>query len=465
MDISVAHVIETVRLAQTTAALRGLPTPTLEEYNEAVITVIGFGDDMPLQLVRETLIVGNRLGTVPEGVPKVPLLIDVERLQKRLRIPFTAEIKEMILDLRKETDLGRSLFFHRLALLDIDWAKPETTGGKGTFKEKWSLYHKPEQIVCIIERAVWGNTVEEAVQKYVSDRMTRITRIPELTGLLDQVIPANLPELVEAMTIRLDRLSAASTDIVEMMEAVPDLVNIVRYGDVRNFDLSKVRDLLEIMLERIHAGIILLCSSIQYEAAQDIKKLLQRVTLVVNTLNDKGCMKKWQQTLLLVHSEDMVHPLLAGCATRLLREFRDVDHSLILESLRYYTSAGNDPDAIAFWFEGFFENSGTLLLLDAELWGMVNSFVSQLDDESFEHILPTMRRTVSSFTAHERTQLGSKAKDFYLAAETENSLPAGASSPATDQGAAAATQAVSPEEQAAQPLIALVSSFFGKNWG
>ena len=42
MDISVAHVIETVRLAQTTAALRGLPAPTLEEYNEAVTTVMGF---------------------------------------------------------------------------------------------------------------------------------------------------------------------------------------------------------------------------------------------------------------------------------------------------------------------------------------------------------------------------------------------------------------------------------------
>ena len=138
----------------------------------------------------------------------------------------------MTLDLRKETDLERSLFFHRLALLDIDWAKPETAGGKGTFKEKWSLYHRPEQIVCIIERAVWGNTVEEAVQKYVSDRMTGITRIPELTGLLDRVIPANLPELVEAMTIRLDRLSAAiHRHCGDDRKSVPDLVNIVRYGE------------------------------------------------------------------------------------------------------------------------------------------------------------------------------------------------------------------------------------------
>lgn len=149
---------------------------------------------------------GNRLGQVPDEVPKVPLLINVERHQKRLRVPFTAEIKELTPDLRKENDLGRSLFFHRLALLDIDWAKPATVEGKGTFKERWSLYHRPEQIVRIIEQAIWGNTLEEASQKYITHLMTEIEHIPELTRLLSRVIPANLPGLVDLMTRRLDRL-------------------------------------------------------------------------------------------------------------------------------------------------------------------------------------------------------------------------------------------------------------------
>ena len=84
----------------------------------------------------------------------------------------------MTLDLRKETDLERSLFFHRLALLDIDWAKPEAADGKGTFKEKWSLYHKPEQIVCIIERAVWGNTVEDRKSTRLNSSHSRASRMP-----------------------------------------------------------------------------------------------------------------------------------------------------------------------------------------------------------------------------------------------------------------------------------------------
>ena len=85
----------------------------------------------------------------------------MEKIQKRLRVPFTAEIKELILDLRKPNDLERSIFFHRLQLLGIDWTILGRIDGKGTFKEKWTLYHKPEQIIQIIERAIWGNTVME----------------------------------------------------------------------------------------------------------------------------------------------------------------------------------------------------------------------------------------------------------------------------------------------------------------
>ena len=250
MDISVAHVIETVRLARTTAALRNMPAPSLAEYNEAITTVMGFGDDILLQLIKEPLIISNRLGQVPDKVPKVPLLTDVEKAQKRLRIPFTAEIKEVLLDLRKPNDLDKSIFFHRLCLLEIDWATPESISGKGTFKEKWTLYHKPEQLVSLIEKAIWGNTLEEATQKYLVHKAIGIQNIAALTELLHQTIPANLPALVETLTTQLDCLSAASSDITEMMEAVPHLTEIVRYGDVRQMDFSHVGKMLRAMVAR-----------------------------------------------------------------------------------------------------------------------------------------------------------------------------------------------------------------------
>lgn len=412
MDISVAHVIETVRLAQATAALRGMPAPTLDEYNEAVTTVMGFGDDMLLQLIKESLVVGNRLGSVPDGVPKVPLLLDVERLQKRLRVPFTAEIKGMTLDLRKETDLERSLFFHRLALLDIDWAKPEAATGKGTFKERWTLYHKPEQIVCIIEKAIWGNTVEEAVQKYISNRMAGITHIPELTHLLDRVIPANLPKLVEAMTIQLDRLSAASTDIVEMMEAVPDLVNIVRYGDVRHLDFSQVGNMLRAMIARILAGGLLVCINIDEEAAGQLLEHLSATDYAVATLDDDELTGMWYEFVQQIRNSSSAHPLLSGYATRILNDKGKISPEEMQRTLSFYSSVGNAPSDVAYWFEGFLRASGAVLLLDDKLWQLVNNWICGLSDENFMELLPVIRRTFSNFSPAERRKLGEKAKNY-----------------------------------------------------
>lgn len=410
MDISVAHVIETVRLAQVTAALRNLPAPSLAEFNEAITTVMGFGDDILLQIIKEELIISDRLGRVPDNVPKVPLLVDVEKAQKRLRIPFTAEIKELTLDLRKPNDLERSIFFHRLYLLEIDWAIPGSSDGKGTFKEKWTLYHKPEQIISIIEKAIWGNTLEEATQKYLLKQTGEIRHIPELTRLLDRVIPANLPDLVEAMTMQLDCLSAASTDIIEMMEAVPDLVSIVRYGNVRNLDFSKVGNMLHAMIARILAGGVLVCINIDEEAAADILNKLVSTDYAVSTLNDPELNTMWLEFIRQVRTSVNVHPLLSGYATRLLNDKGDISPEEAQNTLSYYSSVGNAPADMAYWFEGFLRSSGAILLLDDNLWNLVNNWVCGQDKETFMELLPILKRTFSEFTPPERRKLGEKAK-------------------------------------------------------
>lgn len=416
MDISVAHVIETIRLAQTTAALRNLPAPSLTEFNEAITTVMGFGDDILLQIIKESLIIDNRLGRVPDHVPKVPLLIDVEKAQKRLRVPFTAEIKELTLDLRKPNDLEKSIFFHRLQLLGIDWPIPGHIDGKGTFKEKWTLYHKPEQIVSIIEQAIWGNTLEEASRKYLLKQTCDIQHIPELTRLLSRVIPANLPLLVEAMTLQLNRLSAASTDILEMMEAIPDLVHIVRYGNVRNLDFSKVGNMLHAMIARILAGGVLVCIHIDEEAAANILDKLVSTDYAVSTLNNPELNALWLEFIHQVRTATHVHPLLCGYATRLLNDKKEIAPEEMQNTLCFYSSSGNTPADTAYWFEGFLHGSGSVLLLDDHLWNLVNNWICAQDKDTFLELLPILKRTFSEYSPTERRKLGEKAK----ACRTEN---------------------------------------------
>ena len=256
--------------------------------------------------------------------------------------------------------------------------------------------------------------MEEAVQKYVSDRMTGITRIPELTGLLERVIPANLPELVEAMTIRLDRLSAASTDIVEMMEAVPDLVNIVRYGDVRNLDFSKVGNMLRAMVARILAGGLLVCINIDEEAAGELLEHLSATNYAVSTLDDEELNGMWYGFVQQIRNSSGAHPLLSGYAARILYDKGRISREEMRDTLSFYSSVGNAPSDIAYWFEGFLRASGSVLLLDDNLWQLVNGWLCGLSDANFIELLPVIRRTFSNFTTAERRKLGEKAKGFEL---------------------------------------------------
>lgn len=411
MDISVAHVIETVRLAQTTAALRELSHPSLSEYNEAITTVMGFGDDILLQIIKDELIISDRLGEVPDEVPKVPLLVDIEKTQKRLRVPFTAEIKEMTLDLRKPNDLEKSIFFHRLRLLGIDWTVPGYSDGKGTFKEKWTLYHKPEQIVTIIERAIWGNMLGEATQKYLLKQMDNIRSIPEMTSLLSQVLPANLPNLVDRMTVRLDHLSAASSDVLEMMEAIPDLVTVVRYGSVRDLDFTKVGLMLRAMVARILAGGVLACIHIDEDAAGNILDKLVATNYAVSLLNEEEINDMWLDFLRQMRNSAHVHPLLSGYSTRLLNDKGEISREEMQNTLSYYSSVGNNPADMASWFEGFLRSSGSILLLDDHLWNLVNNWICSLNEDTFLELLPIMKRTFSEFSSAERRKLGEKAKN------------------------------------------------------
>lgn len=424
MDISVAHVIETVRLARMTAALRNMPTPSLAEFNEAITTVMGFGDDILLQLIKESLIINNRLGQVPDGVPKVPLLTDVEKTQKRLRVPFTAEIKEVLLDLRKPNDLDKSIFFHRLCLLGIDWATPESISGKGTFKEKWTLYHKPEQLVSLIEKAIWGNTLEEATQKYLVHKAVGIENIAALTELLHQTIPADLPALVETLTTQLDRLSAASSDIAEMMEAVPHLVEIVRYGDVRQMDFSHVGEMLRAMVARILAGGILVCINIDEEAAAELLNKVVAMDYAMATLNDSEMSDMWKEFIRQMQHTAHVHPLLSGYASRLMYDKGEIAPEAMQHTLSFYSSVGNSPSDMAYWFEGFLRSSGSVLLLDDKLWNLINTWICGLEEEVFMELLPILRRTFSEFTQPERRKLGEKAKQ-HQETRTDTATPAG----------------------------------------
>ena len=175
--------------------------------------------------------------------------------------------------LRKENDLERSIFLHRLQLLNIKWGFRSDISGKGTFKEQWRLQWDPAFSIDIIEKGNLGNTVEEAAANYVVQKGAEAKALNEVADLLQQAIPAELPKAIEALILKINNLAAASGDVIQLMEVIPGLVSVSRYGNVRKTDAEMVTGIAESMIIRICVSLPAACSAVDAEAAEKLLDL------------------------------------------------------------------------------------------------------------------------------------------------------------------------------------------------
>ncbi len=412
LDASTAHVIEAVRLAESLAALRGKPLPTLTEMNESARAIFCFGDDTPMKLIHDRLIVGEVLGVTPTDAPTVPLQQDLAREQKRLRFQPEAAQKVVDLDLRKPNDLDRSRLLHRLNLLGVTWGRLQRHGGKqGTFHEFWDLQWQPEFAVRVVEMAIWGNTVEEAASKFAIDRANAPDQsLPLITRFLGDLLLAELPRAVDAAMTRLQAESALSSDIGHLMDALPKLAELLRYGNVRKSDLASVGVIVSGLVTRICIGLAPACGSLDDDAAAKMFERMLNVHQAVTLLEDAEKMTEWQAVLRQLAELPDLHGLIAGRAVRLLSDVRVFTPEETATRLSYALSVAADPAAAAAWIEGFLKGSGTILIHEETLWGTLDEWVSTLAGENFTMVLPLLARTFSTFEPPERQKMGERVK-------------------------------------------------------
>ncbi len=410
MDMSTAHVLEAYKLAVSLCQLRHKSSVTLHELNEAIVTVMCMGDEVMMKLIQEKLIVGQRFGSVPEDTPKVPLQSDFDANVKSLRLKISAAAIEQVLDLRKELDVARSVFFHRLLILDIPWARTSVARTKGTFKEVWILFWEPTTIIKIIDKSYLGNSIEQACRQYIFETIKNVPKIAVLSNLFDQVIPAELNESIEDILLRIDELSTISSDIQDLMTAIPNLVNISRYGNVRKSDLSVIEVIIDRLLVKIFFSLPNACYGLNEEISNQMFQLISSLNNAIKLYDKSDFLNEWMKVLKIIADKDNIHDIIKGCVTRLLVDAEEFTEAEAEVKISYALSTARIPTEVAAWVEGFLRGSGMILVYDNRLWNLIYKWVDSLDSNTFSELLPYLRRSFSKFPYGERRQIGAKAK-------------------------------------------------------
>ena len=422
LDTSPGHVIETVRLAEALAAMRGRPFPGLPELEEAMRSAMCAGDEEPMQLIRRRLIVGERMGLVPPDAPAVPLQRDLAAQQARLKLRPEPETSTLKLDLRNETHLDRSRLLHRLDLLDVTWGVAAKAKGQpvGAYTELWQLQWTPELSLRVIAAAPYGNTVRDAAVARAADVAAAHDELPELTQLVDRVVLADLPEALPAILARIEELAAQGGDVghmrvIHMLATLPPLADALRYGGLRRSAelLPQLRRVFDHLLTRACLSLPGACVALDEKAAAEMVDRLSAAGAAVRLMQDADATARWHEALGLLADRRAIQPGVAGRATRLLHDEAALRADGVLARLERALTPGGSPEVARYaadWLDGFLRDSGLLLVHDRELWNAVDQWLLGLADERFLAVLPLLRRTFAAYPEGVRQQLHARLR-------------------------------------------------------
>jgi hypothetical protein len=409
LPVSSAHVIEAVRLADTLAALRDRPLAGLAEVTEATRSVLCGGNDVLLGLVTRRLVVGERLGDVPDDMAKAPLAADLAAIARRLKLKRDALARELDLDLRNNTDVERSRLLHRLRAIDIPWGTPAVSmrRGKGTFRETWTLCWQPEFEVDLVAASALGTTVPTAATAEIRLRAGEAVTLADVTEAVETCLVADLPEALADVLATLDTRAARDVDTEHLMAALPPLARASRYGDVRGTDTAALRVIADRLLDRVRAGLPSAAHGLDDPAAATLCVSVDAVHEATGLLGGDA-RERWLSTLSALIGRPLP-PRLAGRLTRLLLDARRLTTDDVAPALSRALTAGTPPVDAAGYVEGFLTGGALLLVHDDTLLRLIDTWLTGIAADSFTDVLPLLRRTFGAFAGPERRAIGERA--------------------------------------------------------
>ena len=227
--------------------------------------------------------------------------------------------------------------------------------------------------------------------------------------LVKKALPANLATAIQFTMKRLDELAAGTSDTLVLIDAFVPLVQVSRYGNVRKTDLETVTLILTSIFYRIIAGLPISCTGIDEEQAAIMVGKIKNITQLVNLLEDAEIKAAWIETIGKIVALQNAAPMVQGCSCKILYDTGALGQDAVAAEFSKALSTGNTPDFSSNWLEGFLKDAAAVLILDDNIWNIVNNWMASLEESVFLEIIPLLRRTFAVYSNVEKRKIATRA--------------------------------------------------------
>ena len=231
-----------------------------------------------------------------------------------------------------------------------------------------------------------------------------------LGRLVGDCLTAELADGLAAVVDTLAERTARQHDTLALLQAIEPLARTRRYGDVRGSDTSRVAGVLQTVVTRAALGLRAACATLDDDGAATMREAVDAAQRGVALLDTDELTGPWRTALAAVAADDRVAALVSGRANRILLDLGAVAVDVVAPRMSRRLSRAADAVAGAAWVDGFLDGDAELLVHDATLLGLVDEWVAGVAEESFDDLLPLLRRTFSRFEPAERRRVGQRLR-------------------------------------------------------
>lgn len=428
--LSAADAISVTQHARMLAALRGRPAPILDDIRDALISCCCKG--RPEEEGRHLLTamahaeIGSAIGRVTTELGRLPIVHDFYAQLDDLELgEVMGRDRRLVLtlDLREEQGAKRSAFLHRLAKLDVGLGDLEGgRSGDGTtlFREKWVLAWTPKVEPQLIEKNLYGDTIEAAAIAQLEEDVAKEQRNAGATckRLLESV-SMQVPHLVQRLEVAAGAAIDEDRHFASQCDALLHLLVLDRLAIQR--DLG--RPAITALAERAYTRACLAISELgaipndEQESAIAHLKSLAEAVLGGDLELDRALFSEQIKAVAVTTTV----PFMQGAFAGLLAELREIDPADL--AVRVATFASSSPDKMVLageFLDGVFAVSKTSMLLGADaLVGAIDSLLRGAEWEQFMLLLPKVRRAFERLHERQRLAFADRVATRYGLADAE----------------------------------------------
>ena len=455
-NLSSADAISVTQHARMLAALRGRSRPVLDDLHDALVTCCCKGDPSEqgarLQKAIDQVDIGNKVGRVVVGTPRLPIVDDFYNQIDQLdlsRLIETEQREKLEFDKRQREQFDASAFLHRIEFIGVPFCKvdsrPDTEFESGLiFRERWKTKWSPDVEAKLIEQNLLGDSIETAA---VNQLRTTIAANEGNAGKICESLVASmqmdLPNLIDQVFDVAVTAIDEDSRFVSLCRAVAQLSVLDRYAIHHEMRRERIGSMFERAFARSCFSMIDIASAPDDQHSEVVGGLTTLADVVLKG-NDESQKTMFSQFVAATLADTTV-PFLKGALMGMTVEIRLQPNQVITDEIMAFAASPQDQMVNAGDFvHGVIAVSRASIMSGArELVDAVDELLKAAEWDVFITMLPRIRAGMEMLHARHRDSIASRVAERYGLAESQSlqqlevSVSAAAGIVALDQKVAA----------------------------